>query len=615
MRKNIIILICFSIIATSCAKTLLYQPEISNVPADKVSFENILVSKSNPFFADLKEFRNPKTKSDASDMVSLESLLNRDGTQHYDFKNYHIIQIPFIEEENLTSGVALSDKLLSEITDSIGTVAIKFLVDIQDANNVDNKKLVTTFIPTPECLRKYGRDSFSYIDKSTFDGIVIYSNLDGSFRNVYLYGNHPITYGVVCSDNMTDIVVPRQYLMMSDSFTTRSDINADGGTISASICIGTIPTKEEESQIERDNPSPDTDRGTLGGGGGGSSSGDDSSENSTGGGRRESEKKDSTEIYGEIQASIIIDEVIKYVINLSTAKLGYVMLEGCFPQRAIKKCYSQNRYVQCQAVPEDEFTFFDRWVGDFFGHSADVGFFVDKDIVSTAYFWDMRDSSSIIRPCLDKGRMVFNPLINMEIASTGGPSGLKGGTYGPVRWNNGKKKNHGGIDLYAEVGTDVYAMIDGKIGYPYVTEQPFLNDGNYPDQYSGDKDKSGNRIYYTGIIDGNEVRIGCFHLEEGNAVAINPRTGKPFSPGDLIYRGEIIAHTGRTGNAYNVPSPHLHLTYSVKRNGVFVPENPENLINGKIDWDEEMKKVLGAKITKIKCDSESQYLLPLFPDN
>lgn len=71
------------------------------------------------------------------------------------------------------------------------------------------------------------------------------------------------------------------------------------------------------------------------------------------------------------------------------------------------------------------------------------------------------------------------------------------------------------------------------------------------------------------------------HLQAGTPMAKNPRTGKAFAPGDIVYAGELIGYTGRTGNAYNVDFYHLHL--GVWKEGVgFI--NPEGFINGTLQW-------------------------------
>ncbi len=81
---------------------------------------------------------------------------------------------------------------------------------------------------------------------------------------------------------------------------------------------------------------------------------------------------------------------------------------------------------------------------------------------------------------------------------------------------------------------------------------------------------------------------------------LNPRTGEPFKPGDLVYQGEIIAYTGRTGNAHDVPYAHLHL--AVKKGSNFI--DPEQFINGKLSTmgQDEQKIVSSTEITNIKCN-------------
>ncbi len=124
----------------------------------------------------------------------------------------------------------------------------------------------------------------------------------------------------------------------------------------------------------------------------------------------------------------------------------------------------------------------------------------------------------------------------MTVAKSG-PNNLKGGTFGYTR-NNGTRR-HNGLDLYAEEGTPVFAMIDGEIwDQVYCIEQPNRRGktNNYPESYKGtDKNDAGNRIYIVGNTNsGINVRVGYFHLQEGNAVAINPRTGNLFKPGEII---------------------------------------------------------------------------------
>ena len=294
-----------------------------------------------------------------------------------------------------------------------------------------------------------------------------------------------------------------------------------------------------------------------------------------------------------IVADRIKDDVKVYTISLYSCGPGTVLGSGI---------YSKSQLICCSALPDVGWSDFDRWTGDFDRYGPSVSIRVTKDIESTAYFFNILTDTTGKRPCYNKETGVYNPLKKMSIAPPKGASGLRGGTFGMVRCGN--TRNHSGIDLYAEPGTELYAMIDGVIDTKYVIEQPDKDTEEYPVGYVGDVDRAGNRIYLKGQYGGRNVRLGYWHLQAGTPVAINPRTGKTFKPGDKVYKGELIAFTGRTGNAYNVPNKHLHLTYEV--NGV--RRNPEEIINGKVDWGVSRMKVESAALRFIKCDPEFSYV-------
>ena len=122
-----------------------------------------------------------------------------------------------------------------------------------------------------------------------------------------------------------------------------------------------------------------------------------------------------------------------------------------------------------------------------------------------------------------------------------------GSIFGWTR-NNGSKR-HRGLDLYAPEGTPVYAMYDGKI-----------------------------------------------------SMAVNTRTGTTFKPGDEVFAGEIVGYTGRTGNAYDVDYPHLHL--GILSGSEYL--NPEFFINGSVQWSDDSRTNLpDTEINNIRCDEEN----------
>ncbi len=247
---------------------------------------------------------------------------------------------------------------------------------------------------------------------------------------------------------------------------------------------------------------------------------------------------------------------------------------------------------------EDATTYmFEWWNGaDVISNQISQSILVNKNITATAYYFEYNPVDSPDEPCIDKEKNLANPLAEMKVAKSG-PNNLEGGTYGDTR--NGGRKKHNGLDLYAEEGTPVFAMIDGEIwSGTYIIEQPNRDkNGNYPIDYGGDDDSAGNRIYITGTSpNGVKVRVGFFHLQAGNPVAVNPRTGDLFKPGDKVYAGDLIGYTGMTGNANKTYTPHLHIQ-CYDNTGLI---NPETLLNGNLDW--ENKKLKKPEVINKKCN-------------
>lgn len=577
--------------------------------ADHGVFEDILVRRNNLLFANIGSFEGScKTRSgsDESDLVSLESLLDRSGTETLVFKNYHIVQIPFrtMDHEQQAS---LSDTNHGSMEKDGVSVVRKFLVEISDTLAGTRRHIVATLVPTPENCMAYGPDSYSYIDKGTFEGVILFSDLDGSLRSVNSYGLRPIrdAYVIDPEDSLNYYRV-RYINIFEGKGATRGSVN--GGQITESVCVAEMPKEEDGGWM--DNGSDDDrwiDEEPRGGrhSGGGTSGGSNSGSSAGGRGPNTENVIDSCVVTGEYKPKKEEDDVIWYAVSLYSVGKGYTIGSGRYSNR-------EHKYIVCEAVPDGD-AYFDRWTGDFNGRGEILEFLVNRDVTSTAYFapkiGDPVDPyDPVNRPCFSKATKVGNPLNNMSIASPGW-SGLRGGTFGHVR--NGGERFHNGLDLFAEEGTPVYAMIDGVISNSnYTINQPDKKAEDYPNGYRGDKNSAGNRVYVEGRYDGQDVIIGYCHLQAGTPVAINPRTGKMFKPGDAIYRGELLGYTGRTGNAYNVTNKHLHLLYKVKNsNGVYVFANPEKIINGSVDWkdgDPSTKKIIGGKIVGVECDTEEK---------
>lgn len=561
---------------------------------NKGSFEDILVQRNNLLFTNVKSsgtLSRTRSASDGSDLVSLESLLDRSKTETIVFKNYHIVQIPFKQSEE-DGRASLSDSDQDTFVEDIISVVRKFLVEISDTLSGTRRQIVATLVPTPDNCRIYGADSYSYINKETFEGVILYSDLDGSFRSVSSYGLRPIRDAyVIDPEDSLDYYRVRYINIFDGKGSTRGSVN--GGQITESVCVAEMPKDEDDGWMD-DKGDDDRwiDEEPRGGRSGGGTSGGSNSGSSAGGRGPNTENViDSCVVTGEYKPKKEEDDVIWYAVSLYSVGKGYTIGSGRYSNR-------EHKYIVCEAVPDGD-AYFDRWTGDFNGRGEILEFLVNRDVTSTAYFapkiGDPVDPyDPVNRPCFSKATKVGNPLNNMSIASPGW-SGLRGGTFGYVR--NGGERFHNGLDLFAEEGTPVYAMIDGVISNSnYTINQPDKKAEDYPNGYRGDKNSAGNRVYVEGRYDGQDVIIGYCHLQAGTPVAINPRTGKMFKPGDAIYRGELLGYTGRTGNAYNVTNKHLHLLYKVKNsNGVYVFANPEKIINGSVDWkdgDPSTKKLL-----------------------
>ncbi|MET3536009.1 peptidoglycan DD-metalloendopeptidase family protein [Chryseobacterium limigenitum] len=133
-----------------------------------------------------------------------------------------------------------------------------------------------------------------------------------------------------------------------------------------------------------------------------------------------------------------------------------------------------------------------------------------------------------------------NPLDNMELR----------GWYSDTQWSPGKSDYHGrtggkhdGLDLYAPVGTQIYACVDGEITY--------LED---PNGY-------GNRTFLEGNYNGQKYFFMYCHLSE-------------YTTGQ-VSAGDPIGKTGQTGNASGQAAKMAHLHFEVRKEKMSKPSfNP-----------------------------------------
>ena len=68
--------------------------------------------------------------------------------------------------------------------------------------------------------------------------------------------------------------------------------------------------------------------------------------------------------------------------------------------------------------------------------------------------------------------------------------------------------------------------------------------------------------------------------------------------GDKVFQGDLIGYSGRSGNATDVPNPHLH--FGVMAGGKWV--DPKPYINGTYPSGRKSIDKGKGRITGIRCD-------------
>ena len=138
--------------------------------------------------------------------------------------------------------------------------------------------------------------------------------------------------------------------------------------------------------------------------------------------------------------------------------------------------------------------------------------------------------------------------------------------FGLTRSNGAR--GHQGIDIFALPGTDVYAVLDGKIVDMYVDKKGYglnlylevdpkelekIKRKNYKPKLSArEMDYSSN--YNPGTMQIKYIRY-C-HLSKVNVKI-----------GDTVKAGQVIAKTGTTGNASGTHAPHVHFEIAFEMRG------------------------------------------------
>jgi murein DD-endopeptidase MepM/ murein hydrolase activator NlpD len=160
-------------------------------------------------------------------------------------------------------------------------------------------------------------------------------------------------------------------------------------------------------------------------------------------------------------------------------------------------------------------------------------------------------------PC--PGDIVSNPTIARSNAVN-----INGGRFGLTRIDKKthQARMHKGLDILAQPNTTIYAAYGGRV--TRVVSQ-------YASDYYGGPASFGNLIEIQSTLpNGTVISMLYGHLNSPDASVFR---------GAIINQGQIIALSGRTGNAKKGYSPHVHIQVVVNGNKV----DPEPFMATKFD--------------------------------
>ena len=471
----------------------------------------------------------PPTKAALPEVPFLD-LLDLDALVETSMDGISVTEIPFKGE------IDYQEISLQYPDEDLGFSATRrYFVFLENAEGCMSE--IVTLVPTRQMLEAYGPLSFSYLDRSRFDGLVIHCDIEGNFLATTSNRAGPVYVGETESINEADDNAILINIPVPGEVETKSGWRRDGNggfiettPIEVCVCIGSLnklndrtiyyghPVYGNNSQ-ENEQIQGELDNSVGGGGPGG--------------------KKDG---FG--------DPVLRKV----------TIHEDGDGETSGSGSYSLGYKVNITATGNDPSEFI-RWEGEFAGRDENFVLTVEKDVESTAVFQDMKS-------CYDAEKGVNATVNSTSIAPTSGTN-YRAGTYGNTRYNrDGSKKFHGGIDIAADPGTPIYAPQDGIVTYLETSHK----DGQI---------KAFNRHDACG----NQMHLKCgnttyyfYHLrskENGGAVAPG------ITKGSSVKRGQLIAYTGDSGNMATMPNKHLHLETWV--NGV--RKDPKDYINGTIDTE------------------------------
>ena len=478
-----------------------------------------------PLFADLPG--DPETKGNA-ETVPLVSVVDRGRQKNAVFKGTAICQIPFSDGQSRQAAYFGNDPGGDP---DAASVMKRFLIATSDDISV------VTMVTDYESWRSY--PSFDYLDKPDYTGAVVFSKVSGEFVKVQVYDSGRILQAGFVSGPGTGEL---SYIVVYASDTRSAGGEGDEvGRYTVSVA-----GEGEDSPWYWD---PDWTTPAV---------------NEAGPPEKQCLVSLSCDIPDEVQMT---------GGGLYTA--GSTVIIG----------YSQKHSVKTLSV--------DHWTGDFaWSKSSRFSHKVTGDLESTAYF-------EAKKPFTDNSKHIANPLLGMRIAASNVSmakadaddsiyANYYGGTFGETRTDlDGNPKRHDGLDLYAEVGTPVYASFSGTV---------MKAECGYGSEHVSNS--YGNELRIATTEKGKTMVFQFAHLQGGMPFAVNPRTGQPFKVGDKVFQGDLIGYSGRSGNATDVPNPHLH--FGVMAGGKRV--DPKPYINGTYPSGRKSIDKGKGRITDIRCD-------------
>lgn len=569
--KYILFVLVSALLVLSCQKRI--EEEQFKESTVEMNLSSVFVPESRlPLFANISDYNLLDNKPDTKvveKIFALDELLDKKRAKTIELKQQVFTQIPFLNNDNCFLA-SIQEESNPDISQA--TAVKKYYIEMTCPSGT--YQYVVTLITSARYAD--GHRCFDFLNRPNYTGAILYSKLDGRLflARTYLEGKIMGAKLLFKSDAISNNELDVQYInLFKNVHRTKSD-EEDGGWIDESICIGHrsggVDTTDwnyddwQDDYIDTDDTTTDNDGGD--GGGGGNGDGNNWS----------------------------WPPECEYTVSLSCNVPDMVGMDGSgsYTSGTIAFIgYHLTHFVYDCA--------FQYWTGAFQEEKSAVFLYpVTQDVVSTAYFDDNP-------PCRDSTKNLMNPLKEMRIAATQSGSYLNG-TFKAFRGYNedGSPRYHWGVDFYALVGTPIYSVYTGIIR---------TIEDNHKDEYEMGSYGNIVVIEYEFPDYDKSVFLQYSHLNYGNPVAINPRTGEPFKVGDTVYQGDLFAYTGKTGNAWkdkDVPNKHLDLSagYTLNWRGMIPKKqqiDPMPFINGTINMVElnlHQKDYAYSFINNQKCD-------------